>query len=159
MIVETTGCALHTRRIESNVVRRSAGAATKWSIVTLVLISCLLLPGCHRQFRMRLATQAERIPNPTFVVEDTSQPGSRARYHTVRMLDGEGKVLWHLRAEPFTYKNSAKRITYGDRLPGYVTVVSPTPLEAGRSYALVVSGRGTGVFRFAVDSLGTVHAD
>ncbi len=129
----------------------------KTSPFFLIAALCVLVPACHQQFRIRLATADERIPNPSFVVEDPSQPGDRARYNTVRLLGADGEILWHLRAEPFTYKNSVPRITYGEPLEGYVTIVEPAPLEVNRRYGLNVSGRGTCYFRFEVDSGGVVH--
>ena len=130
----------------------------KTSMFFLIAASCVLVPACQRQFRIRLASPKERIPDPSFVVEDPSQPGDRARYDTVRLLGPDGEILWHLRAEPFTYRNSVPRITYGESLEGYVTVVEPAPIEVNRRYGLNVSGRGTCYFRFEVDSGGAVHA-
>ena len=130
----------------------------KASVFFLTVASCILVPACHRQLRIRLASPKERIPHPSFVVEDPSQPGDRARYNTVRLLGPDGEILWHLRAEPFTYKNSVPRIIYGERLKGYITVVEPAPLEVNGHYGLNVSGRGMCYFRFKVDSGGVVHA-
>lgn len=118
----------------------------------------LLLVGCRPKLEVALASQQERLPAPRFVVEDPEHP-DRPRYNTVQVLNREGELFWHLRAEPFGDQNSISQFSYGERPEGFAVVEEPRPLEPGGRYALFVIGTNRGSLHFDVDAEGRVHAE
>jgi hypothetical protein len=117
----------------------------------------LLLAGCRPKIEVTLASQDERLPAPRFVVEDPEHP-ERPRYNTVQVLDREGAMFWHLRAEPFGDQNSGRQFTYGEQPAGFAAVEGPRPLEPGGRYAVFVIGTNRGSLHIDVDAEGRVLA-
>jgi len=126
-----------------------------------ILRLALLLPlacGCELLQTVELASRDERLPSPAFVVSPPEDEGPRPRYHTVRVVDEDGRTVWHLRARPFSEENAASRLVYGEPLARFDEVVPATPLEVGGSYQLSVHGRRLGTTRFLVVEDGSVRA-
>ncbi|HYI02173.1 hypothetical protein [Hyalangium sp.] len=127
-------------------------------VASLVLGTVLLLlAGCRPKLEVVLASQEERLPAPRFLVEDPEHP-ERPRYNTVQVMNREGVLFWHLRAEPFGDQNSGRQLAYGERPEGFSVVEEPRPLEPGGRYALFVIGQNRGSLHFDVDAEGRVHA-
>ena len=125
-----------------------------------MLVSCtlaLLLCGCPSLLQVRLASQEERLPAPRFVVIDPDHL-DRPRYHTLQVMERQGTLFWHLRAEPFGELNSVGQLAYGEPLAGFEAVEGPVPLQPGGRYALFVLGMNRGSLYFDVDSEGRVYA-
>ena len=124
-----------------------------------VLLTCLLLVACQPSLMVSAASDIETLPAPRFRVQDRSRPGERPLYNTIQLLEENGRVLWHLRAEPFGDANSVAEFTYGEPPVGFATVVAPSPLAAGSRYTLAVSGIGYGTFRFRIDGAGKIQKE
>jgi hypothetical protein len=48
------------------------------------------------------------------VCKTASKPVNVPLYNTIQVLAENGRVLWHLRAEPFGDASSVAEFTYGD---------------------------------------------
>lgn len=107
--------------------------------------------------QVRLESEDEQLPAPRFVVSDPEHP-DRPRYDTLQLMERDGTLLWHLRAEPFGTANSTARFSYGESLAGFETVEGPAPLRPGGRYALFVLGTNRGSLHFDVDAEGRVKA-
>jgi hypothetical protein len=123
----------------------------------LVVPAFLLLTSCQPEFRIALASAGERIPRPQFTVEEPALAGRSPRFHTIKVMNEEKVVVWHVRAEPFGDRNGVSRFTYGEAPAGFATVVTAGPLKPGQSYAAVVIGTAYGSLRFRVDAEGRVR--
>jgi len=135
------------------MIRRNQGRAR---LAALLVVPALLSIGCEPVLEVRLASPVERIPDPSFVVVEAGH--ERPRYTTIKLVDGDGALVWHLRTQPFGDRASRAEITYGTAPAGFDTVVAATTLERGLSYTLVVSGEGYGTFRFRIDADGRVES-
>jgi hypothetical protein len=131
--------------------------ATRGPWLGLLCAATLLLSACWPRLQVELASQEERLPTPHFLVTDPEHP-ERPLYNTIQVLDREGHVVWHLRAEPFGDKNSVSRFSYGDAPSGFEAVEEATPLQPNGRYALFVIGKNRGSLHFDVDAEGHVHA-
>jgi hypothetical protein len=118
----------------------------------------LVLSACEPRLKVELASSQERLPAPAFPVSDPDNPDERPRYTTVQVLEASGRVVWHLRAEPFGDQNSVARLVYGEAPAGFVAVVGAEPLEPGHTYRVAISGQAEGTLRFTVESDGRVRA-
>jgi hypothetical protein len=119
----------------------------------------LALVGCKPEMEISLAGIDEHLPSPRFTVEEVARRGERPRYTTVQVLDEDGTVLWHLRAEPFGDLNSVASLVYGTAPTGFVEVVKAAQLSADKTHAIVVSGPALGQLKFRADSTGLVRAE
>jgi hypothetical protein len=117
----------------------------------------LLLSACRPRLEVVLASGAQRLPAPRFTVLDPEHE-DRPRYDTVQVLDREGAVFWHLRAEPFGDLNSVAQLSYGETLGGFTAVEGPRELQPGGRYVLFVLGKNRGSLYFDVDAEGRVLA-
>jgi hypothetical protein len=126
-------------------------------VPALTCALAVLLCGCPPLLQVRLASQEEQLPAPRFVVSDPDHP-DRPRYDTLQVMDRDGTLLWHLRAEPFGSMNSVGQFTYGESLAGFETVDGPAPLRPGGRYALFVLGMNRGSLHFDVSAEGRVLA-
>ena len=124
-----------------------------------VLLTCLFLAACQPSLMVSAASDRETLPAPRFRVQDPSRPGERPLYNTIQLLEENGRVLWHLRAEPFGDTNSVAEFSYGEPLAGFATVTAPSPLAAGSRYTLAVSGIGYGTFHFRIDGVGKIQKE
>lgn len=131
---------------------RSSRAAT-----LLLGFFLLLLTGCPARLQVALASGEERLPSPSFVVEDPEHE-DRPRYDTVQVVDRAGEVFWQLRAEPFGDLNSIRQLSYGEAPGGFAVVEGPRELQPGGRYVLFVIGKNRGSLHFDVDAQGGVHA-
>ena len=122
----------------------------------LCFLLSLFLFGCEPVFEVTPASNSEMLPNPRFKVTDPQHPSERPRYHSIKLYTPDGKLLWHVRAEPFGDDNSVAEFTYGMPLKGFQEMVPPAPLEHGHSYTLFVFGTPTGTYRFSSDSSGHI---
>ena len=125
--------------------------------VSVLGAAALALLSCQPVLLIELASEQERIPAPVFVVTDPERPGERPRYDTVQVLDRGGRLLWHLRAEPFGDTASVGRFAYGEPVAGFTAVVEPAPLEPGGRYVVYAIGRARGSLHFDVDPAGSVR--
>lgn len=124
----------------------------------LQIAALLLIAGCKPEMEISLASGTEKLPNPRFNVVETARREERPRYDTVQVLDENGTVLWHLRAEPFGDMNSVATIEYGTAPSGFVEVVGDATLAPNTSYTIVVSGTARGQLRFRAADSGLVQA-
>ncbi len=104
-----------------------------------------------------MASREERLPNPHFQVTDPEHP-ERPLYNTIQVLDREGHVFWHLRAEPFGSSNSVSQFSYGEPPSGFETVEEAAPLQPNGRYVLFVIGQNRASVHFDVDAEGWLHA-
>lgn len=122
----------------------------------LPIAAFLMLAGCKPEMALSLASATEKLPMPRFNIEEVSRRGERPRYDTVQLLDENGTVLWHLRAEPFGDMNSVASIEYGTAPSGFVEVVADAQLVPEKEYTLDVSGTARGQLSFRADAAGLV---
>ena len=113
--------------------------------------------GCQPLLEVFLASADERLPQPRFEARDPHRPGERPLYNTIKVLEASGRVVWHLRAEPFSEQASVASVTYGEAPRGFSAVVAAEPLEPGREYTLRVIGKAYGSLRFRVDAGGRLQ--
>ncbi len=123
----------------------------------LPAIFALFLVACEPVFQVMPASENEKIPHPKFKVVDPDHPDQPAGFHTIKLLASDGKLLWHLRADPFG-KQNISGFSYGAPLRGFKEVVAPQPLQPGGAYTLFVFGTPTGSLRFTVDAAGRIRA-
>ena len=124
----------------------------------LLLVFVLLsLGACRPRVQVALASGNERLPSPSFVVEDPEHE-DRPRYDTVQVMDRAGQMFWQVRAEPFGDTASVRQFTYGETLQGFAVLEEPKPLQPGGRYVVFVLGSNRGSLHFDVDAEGGVHA-
>lgn len=127
------------------------------SLVLILYGLVLMLTGCQPVLSVRLASGSESLPAPGFVVEDPSQPGPEARFHTIEVYQAGGGLVWHAQARNFGSTSGGRRFAYGRAPEGFRDLVAPKPLEPGREYSVNVSGMAHGALRVRVDADGRVH--
>jgi len=130
---------------------------TRRALLALWLASVLVTTGCQPRLEVSLASSDELLPQPRFEVRDPYRPAERPLYNTIKVLDASGRVIWHLRAEPFGEQASVAGFTYGEAPRGFSVVVAPDRLEPGREYTLRVIGKAYGSLRFRVDAGGRLQ--
>jgi hypothetical protein len=143
--------------------RRRPGRGGALAFLAAIALACTPV-----ELEVGLATAAERLPSPGFVVDDAQSPQS-PRYDALVVLDVGGScdpregcpVLW--RAE-LVEGQAPRAFRYGGA-PGFRDVQPPKPLRAGGEYQLLVSGESgvtgllaEGELRFRVDAAGMVSA-
>jgi hypothetical protein len=119
------------------------------------LLALTFVAACRTQLAVDLVSEEARLPRPTFTIADPDHP-DRPHYDTVRVYRLDGRLIWHLRAEPFGSQHSVGRLSYGEPVTNFDTVVEPEPLAAGEAYSLQVSGLARGSLRFRVRLDGRV---
>lgn len=117
------------------------------------VITCLV--ACQPSLVVSLASEGETLPSPAFLVSDPEHP-ERPHYDSVRLYHLDGRLLWHLRAEPFGTEHSVEYLRYGEPPRHFDTLVEPLALVAGGEYSIQVSGRARGTLRFHVTKRGRV---
>ncbi|NOJ91988.1 hypothetical protein HMI51_03375 [Corallococcus coralloides] len=123
--------------------------------LALVVFQVVLLTACQPPLDVTLASSNERLPSPTFLVEEPSQDGGPPRYDVIRVVTEEGKTVWHVRALSFG-GTRGRRVVYGEVPDGFETVEPAQLLQAGGLYSIGVSGEGSGAFRFFTEPGGRV---
>ncbi|NNC01921.1 hypothetical protein HJC10_03510 [Corallococcus exiguus] len=126
--------------------------------LALVLLQVAFLTACQPPLDVTLASSSERLPSPTFLVEEPSQDGGPPRYDVIRVVTEEGKTVWHVRALSFG-GTRGRRIVYGEAPDGFETVEPAQPLQTGRLYSIGVSGEGSGALRFVTGQDGSVRPE
>lgn len=124
----------------------------------LVAPAFLLLTSCQPELHIAPASAEERIPRPRFTVAEAAGSGHAPRFHTVKVLNWEKAVVWHIRAEPFGDRNGFTPVAYGEAPPAFTTVTSARPLIPGETYSIVVIGTGYGSLRFRVGGDGRIRS-
>jgi hypothetical protein len=122
----------------------------------LLLLALLLLGGCGAPPRLRLASEAERLPAPRFVVE-----GGRAAW------EGASFSVWACPLQPLLWALTAPsplapplRLTYGVPPAGLQEAAPAAPLAAGRLYlAAFVVGHRSSSLVLRVEADGRVVAE
>ncbi|WP_158627674.1 hypothetical protein [Corallococcus sp. AB038B] len=126
--------------------------------LALVLLQVAFLTACQPPLEVALASSSERLPSPTFLIEEPSQDGGPPRYDVIRVVTEEGKTVWHVRALSFG-GTRGHRVVYGEVPDGFETVEPVQPLQAGRLYSIGVSGEGSGALRFVTGQDGSVRPE
>jgi hypothetical protein len=124
-----------------------------------IWLAALLMPAiaCQRVLTITPASESEAIPSPSFVISDPAASDAGPHYNLVQLFDSEGRLLWHIRAEPFGDQPRSERIVYGETPDGFEEVVPAEPLAPGASYSLMASGQGRyGLFDFRVSPGGRI---
>ena len=122
----------------------------------IFVFAALTLTACKPNLELALASEAELVPAPRFVVGGVDDVGP-LDYTTVKLLNAHGEVVWHLRAQDFSRVIARPEIiTYGERLEGFDTVIEAVPLFYDAEYTLLVIGVGHGQLGFTVDADGVL---
>lgn len=124
----------------------------------LCFLSSVFLFGCEPVFLVTPVSDSEMLPHPKFKVVDPDHPDQPPGFHTIKLLASDGRLLWHLRADPFGKQTTISVFSYGVPLRGFKEVVAPQPLQPGGAYTLFVFGTPTGSLRFTVDAAGRIRA-
>lgn len=134
-------------------------------VLSAIIVSSFVVSSCNPKLHISMASSAERLPNPSFIVEDPSHP-QQPRYYTVEVWDTtdgkethQAKLVWKMIADPFDDRHGVAQLTYGKTLAGFKSVTDPAPLAVGRRYTIRVSGTGEGNLHFRIDRDGKLtHA-
>jgi len=124
-------------------------------LVVAVLLATLV-GACEPPLIVELASAAERIPAPAFVIRAPSQPGDAPRYDSISVMDIDGTHMWSIRALPPLTGPFPARLNYGVLPYGFEELQPARLLTRGRTYHIAVAGEGRGGFRFRVNNDGTV---
>ncbi len=124
-------------------------------VLLAIVVIAVALPACRPRLDVSLATASEALPSPSFAVVEKKHPDA-PRFHTIELFNEAEELVWHARAEPFGLPVVREPIRYGHAPEGFIDVDAPEPLETGKSYTLVVSGRGLGAMVFSVGADGSV---
>ncbi|NTX54605.1 hypothetical protein [Myxococcus sp. CA039A] len=128
----------------------------------LLFLSALLVAAvtgaCEPPLLVQLASSEESLPSPAFVIREPSRPEGAPRYDAVRISHVDGTPVWTIRARGSLGGPGPARLVYGVVPDGFEEVQPALPLEAGRTYAISVSGEGRGGIHFRIREDGSLTA-
>ncbi|WP_141326103.1 hypothetical protein [Myxococcus sp. AB025B] len=120
-----------------------------------VLLVAALTGACEPPLHVQLASAEESLPSPAFVIREPSRPEG-PRYDLVRVSLPDGTPVWAIRARSSLGGPGPARLVYGVVPDGFEEVQPATPLEAGRTYAIAVSGEGRGGLHVRIQADGSL---
>jgi hypothetical protein len=125
-----------------------------------LLLACGALPGCGSALQLRLASDAERLPAPRFVVEGTrGGAGLRQATFSVSACPLQ-PLLWALTPVADAALALPLHLRYGAAPSGLQESAPAAPLVAGRRYlAAFVVGHRSSTQVFRVERDGRVVAE
>ncbi|WNZ59876.1 hypothetical protein QEG98_28140 [Myxococcus sp. MxC21-1] len=122
-----------------------------------VAVLAAVVGACEPPIHIKLASAAEQLPSPEFIISEPSQPVEKPRYSYVSVMDLDGTLMWAFRKRPPNFEVSPARLSYGVLPEGFEELEQPKPLVPGRTYSIGVSGEGSGGFHFHVSHDGTIR--